>query len=120
MLFTFLSFTAQAENFNATLEAARGQTPIRRLATFTAPPDTVLLGRETIFRNGARVGYLASGGFGHTLQRAIGMGYLRNPDGATAEWINSGEYVLDVAGERIPAEVSLKPLYDPENLRLKS
>ena len=102
------------------LEAARGQTPLRRLATFTAPPDTVLLGRETIFRNGARVGYLASGGFGHTLQRAIGMGYLRNPDGATTEWINSGEYVLDVAGERIPAEVSLKPLYDPENLRLKS
>ena len=102
------------------LEAAKAVPLTRRLATFTAGPDTILLGRETIFRDGERVGYLASGGFGHTLKQAIGMGYLRNPGGITTDWILSGRYELDVAGSRIPAEVTLKPLYDPDNLRLKS
>ncbi|MGR3802868.1 GcvT family protein [Marinibacterium profundimaris] len=102
------------------LEAARGTVPERRLATFTAPPDTVLLGRETIFRDGERVGYLASGGYGHTIGQAIGMGFVRHVGGATSDWILGGTYTLDVAGEKIPAEVTLRPLYDPDNLRLKS
>ncbi|WP_428925692.1 GcvT family protein [Marinibacterium sp. SX1] len=104
----------------AALDALRGRPPAKRLATFTAGPDTVLLGRETIYRDGERVGYLASGGFGHTIGRAIGMGYLRHPPGVTTDWILTGRYELDVAGTRIPAEVTLKPLYDPDNLGLKS
>lgn len=104
----------------AALDDLRGKPLTRRLATFTAGPDTILLGRETIFRDGQRVGYLASGGYGHTIGHAIGMGYLRNPEGVTTDWITSGSYELDVAGERIPCEVTLRPLYDPGNLRLKS
>ncbi|MBF9033486.1 FAD-dependent oxidoreductase [Rhodobacterales bacterium HKCCE2091] len=102
------------------LEAARGRPVTRRLATFTAAPDVILLGRETIFRDGERVGYLASGGFGHTIGRAIGMGYLVNPGGVTADWIRNGSYALDVAGERVPCDVTFKPLYDPSNSRPKT
>ncbi|WP_335948793.1 FAD-dependent oxidoreductase [Salipiger bermudensis] len=92
----------------------------KRLATFTADPEVILLGRETIFRNGERVGYLSSGGYGHTLGQAIGMGYLKNPQGVTRDWILSGQYELEVATERVPCKVSLAPLYDPKHTRLKS
>lgn len=104
----------------AALDAARDTPLTRRLATFTAAPDTILLGRETVFRDGVRVGYLASGGYGHTLGKAIGMGYVRTPEGAGKDWLLAGRYELDVAGTRVPCAVTLVPLYDPTNQRLKS
>ena len=79
----------------------------------------ILLGRETIYRNGERVGWLTSGGFGYTVDRSIGYGYVRNPAGVTADFVLDGTYELEVATERVPAEVSLKPLYDPGMRRIK-
>ena len=95
------------------------------LATFTIDPkqverDVVLLGRETIYRDGCRVGWLTSGGFGYTVGKSIGLGYVRDPDGVTSSFVLDGTYELDVAGERFPADVSLRPLYDPSSLRVKS
>ena len=92
----------------------------KRLATFTAAPEVVLLGRETIYRDGERVGWLSSGGYGHTIGRAIGMGYVRHPAGVTEEFVLSGRYELEVASERVPAEVTLAPLYDPAAARVKA
>jgi 4-methylaminobutanoate oxidase (formaldehyde-forming) len=91
------------------------------LACFTVDdPSIVLLGRETIFRNGKQVGWLASGGFGYTLNTNIGIGYVRNPqDGVTSEEVLSGSYELEIACQRYPARVSLQPLYDPKNERVK-
>jgi 4-methylaminobutanoate oxidase (formaldehyde-forming) len=80
----------------------------------------VLLGRETILRDGAPVGWLTSGGFGHTLGRPIGYGYVRNAEGVTPEWVRSGRYELEVATERVPATLHLGPLYDPESERIRS
>ncbi len=82
-------------------------------------PDVVLLGRETIYRDGKRVGWLSSGGYGYTLGKAIGYGYVRNVDGVTEDFVLSGKYELDVARERVPCSVLLKPLYDPEMKRVK-
>ena len=45
--------------------------------------DIVLLGRETILRNGEPVGYLTSGGYGYTIGKPIGYGYVRNADGVS-------------------------------------
>jgi 4-methylaminobutanoate oxidase (formaldehyde-forming) len=90
------------------------------LAAFTLDPAVVLLGRETIYRDGVRVGWLTSGGFGYTIDRSIGFGYVRNPDGVTAEWVLAGTYELEVGGGRLPADVSLQPLYDPFNSRVKA
>ena len=60
-------------------------TPLpKRLMTFTVEdPAIVLAGRETILRNGAAVGYLSSAGWGYTVGRNIGLGYVRNADGVT-------------------------------------
>ena len=83
-------------------------------------PSVVLLGRETIYRDGKRVGWLTGGGYGYTLGKPIGIGYVRNPDGVSEDFVLSGTYELDVAMTRIPCTVSLKPLYDPGMERVKA
>ncbi|CAN5463419.1 FAD-dependent oxidoreductase [soil metagenome] len=102
------------------IEAQRRSGVRKMLAAFTVPPESVLLGRETIYRNGVRVGWLTSGGFGYTIDRSIGYGYVRHADGVTADWLHAGSYELEVATERVSAEISLKPLYDPSNARVKA
>ena len=93
----------------------------KRLAGFTVDdPSVILLGRETIYRNGARVGWLSSGGFGHTVGKPIGYGYVRNADGVTEDYITSGSYELEVASERVPATLHLGALYDPAGVRIKA
>jgi sarcosine dehydrogenase len=92
----------------------------KRLATFTAAPDVVLLGRETIYRDGERMGWLSSGGYGHTVGQSIGMGYVRHPGGVTEDFVLSGSYELEVASERVPARVTFSPLHDPKGLKVKA
>jgi sarcosine dehydrogenase len=80
-----------------------------------------LLGRETIYRDGKRVGWLTSGGYGHTIGRAIGYGYVRDAEnGVTRDELLSGSYQLEVATERVPAKIFFDPLYDPAMSRIKS
>ncbi len=73
-------------------------------------PTIVLLGRETILRNGEPVGYLSSGGYGYTVGKNIGYGYVRNADGVSDDFLTSGDYELVVAKERTPARIHLEPL----------
>ena len=103
------------------LESVAGQPLKKRLAGFTiSDPDAVLVGRETILRNGEPVGYLTSGGYGYTVGKGVGYGYVRNAEGVTDDFLTSGRYELVVANEAVPAVIELAPLYDPENLRVKS
>jgi sarcosine dehydrogenase len=93
----------------------------KRLAGFTVTDkEIVLLGRETILRNGEAVGYLTSGGYGYTIDSPIGFGYLRNAGGVSDEFLANGTYELVVANERFPAEIHLEPLYDQTNERVKA
>ncbi|TDQ57528.1 GcvT family protein [Phaeovulum veldkampii] len=92
----------------------------KRLAGFAVDdPEVVLLGRETIYRDGQRVGWLSSGGFGHTLGRPVGYGYVRNPEGVSEDYILSGRYELEVASVLVPCTVSLEPFFDPKMTRVK-
>jgi 4-methylaminobutanoate oxidase (formaldehyde-forming) len=92
----------------------------KRLACFTVDdPEVVLLGRETIYRNGQRVGWLTSAGYGHTVGKPIGYGYVRNPAGVDEAFLISGSYELEVAAERVPCALHLEALYDPEMARVK-
>jgi len=102
--------------------AAVAASPLRRrlVCLTVADPDAALVGRETILRNGEPVGYLASGGWGYTVARNIGYGYVRNDGGVDAIWLGDGDYRLVVAGTEHPAELHLEPLYDPPGARLKA
>jgi len=81
-------------------------------------PEPLLYGEEPILRDGDTVGYLRSGAYGHTLGGAMGFGYVDHEAGVTADFVKSGSFEIQVAGERIPAKASLRPMYDPENLRV--
>ena len=93
---------------------------LKSLACFTlADSEVVLLGRETIYRNGERAGWLSSGGWGYTVNTNIGFGYLRNAEGVDHDYLTSASYELEVASERLPCELQLQALYDPKMLQLK-
>lgn len=92
----------------------------KRLAGFTVDdPSVILLGRETIYCNGERVGWLSSGGFGHTIGKPIGYGFIRR-EGVDEAFMASGNYELEVASERVPARLHLGALYDPTQARIKA
>jgi 4-methylaminobutanoate oxidase (formaldehyde-forming) len=83
-------------------------------------PEPLLHGGEPIYRNGACVGYIRAGGYGHTLGGAVGLGFVENEAGITPDYVKSGSYEIEVAGVRYPAAASLRPMYDPKNQRVRS
>ncbi|EPX86521.1 Glycine cleavage system T protein (aminomethyltransferase) [Rubellimicrobium thermophilum DSM 16684] len=108
----------------AALERQAGRVPSRRLVGFMAEdPDVVLLGRETILREGEPVGYLTSGGFGYSIGRPLGLGYVRATDRQPAmddTALLASRYTLIAAGEEVAARPSLRPFHDPEGLAIRS
>ena len=80
--------------------------------------EPLLYHNEPILRNGENVGYLSSGGYGHHVGAAIGMGYVPCKGESVAELLNS-TFEIDVMGTRVKAEAQLKPFYDPKSERVK-
>ncbi|MCX7557988.1 FAD-dependent oxidoreductase [Sulfitobacter sp. F26204] len=90
-----------------------------RLVQFKlSDPEPLLYHNEPVIRDGEIVGYLSSGAYGHALGAAIGMGYVPCKGESAADLLASA-YEIDVAGTRVKAEASLKPMYDPKALRVK-
>ena len=83
-------------------------------------PEPLLHGAEVIYRDGKSVGYIQTGGYGFTLGGAVGLGFVKNDDGVSSDFIKSGVFEIDIAGERYPARASLRPMYDPNNKRVRS
>ena len=82
-------------------------------------PEPLLYGEEPILCDGAPVGYLRSGAYGHTLGGAMGFGYVEHESGVTSDFLNAANFEIKVSGERIPAKASLRSMYDPKNLRVR-
>ena len=95
----------------------------RRLTTFVLDdPGPLLYHNEPIWRNGALVGRISSAAYGHTLGRALGLGYSTDPGSGlvTREYVESGSYEIEIGLDRYPAHASLKAPYDPTNSRIRS
>lgn len=80
---------------------------------------------EPILRDGVVVGDLRSASFGHTLQGAVGLSMVKRREGdkglpVNKEWLTSGKWQIDVAGKLYPASVSLQPMFDPQNKKIKA
>ncbi|WP_371059961.1 FAD-dependent oxidoreductase [Rhodosalinus sp. 5P4] len=96
--------------------------PERRLVQFRLEdPEIHLHHNEPLLRDGEIVGFLASGGYGHALGAAVGLGYVpcTRPGEPAAEML-AASYAVEVAGRRVPAHASLTPMYDPKALRVKT
>jgi len=93
---------------------------VRRLVQFLLEdPRPLLHGGEPIYRDGVRVGDIHTGGYGHTLGGAVGLGPINFEGGVSKEYIQAGKFEIEVVGVRYPARASLRPMYDPKNEKVK-
>lgn len=83
-------------------------------------PDAFIYHHEPIYRDGTVVGQVTTGSYGHSLGGAVALGMVSIPEGGTARDLTSGSYEIAVAGKRIPAKASLRPMYDPAYTRVKT
>ncbi|MEM8792387.1 MAG: FAD-dependent oxidoreductase [Pseudomonadota bacterium] len=91
----------------------------RRMVQFKlTDAERLLYHNEPILRDGEIVSYLTSGNYGHYLGAAIGMGYVPCK-GESVEELLGSTFEIDVAGTRVQAEASLKPMYDPRSERVR-
>ena len=91
--------------------------PERRLLQFLlTDPEPLLFHNEPVLRDGQIVGHLTSGAYGHALGGAVGLGYVPCA-GESTDQVLASSYEIDVAGARVAARASIRPLYDPEGAR---
>jgi 4-methylaminobutanoate oxidase (formaldehyde-forming) len=94
---------------------------MRRLAQVRIlDPEPLMFHGEVVYRDGVPVGYVRAASYGHTLGGAVGLAMIETGEPVTPEVINSGTWEIDVAGVRYPAVASLRPMYDPDNARIKA
>jgi glycine cleavage system aminomethyltransferase T/glycine/D-amino acid oxidase-like deaminating enzyme len=91
----------------------------RLLQVFVKNPDALLYHAEIVKRNGVSVGYVRAGSYGHTLGGAIGLFMLEAGEPITQAYLDAGLWEIEIAGTTYPASVSLKPMFDPENKKIK-
>lgn len=84
-------------------------------------PDAYIFHGEPIRLDGKAVGYVRAGSYGHTLGGGVGMAMLEFPPSVniTPKFLEQGKWEVEIAGILHPIQVSLKPLYDPKNDRIK-
>ncbi len=104
------------------LVAARNRPADRRIVSLRAraPDGLAAWGGEAILLDGRPVGEVTSAAWSPTLGGIAALGLVRSEDGAIdAAWLAGRRFDLDVAGEIVPAEASLRPFHDPAGGRLR-
>jgi 4-methylaminobutanoate oxidase (formaldehyde-forming) len=100
-------------------QKAAGPLQKRLLQVLVKDPTPLLYHGETVLRDGVVVGDIRAASYGHTLGGAVGLTMIEAEEAITPKFIASGEWEVDIAGVRFPAQASLRPLYDPRNERIK-
>jgi len=104
-----------------TLLAHRGRPVPRRLVNFVLDdPEALPLGDEPIWSGGRMVGSTTSAAYGHSVGRAVAMGYVTCEEGIDAAYLAQARFQIEIADNRAAARASLRPPYDPDGLRIKS
>ena len=95
--------------------AERAAGPKRRFVVMeVTAADADVVGYESIVKDGAAVGYVTSGAYGHCIGSSLAAGYV------PAALARDGErFEIDILGEMCAARVRLAPMYDPAGLRLR-
>ena len=90
--------------------------PARRVVTLQVnAADADASGYEPVWRNGERVGFVSSGGYGHTLRESLAMALVDSEVAAIGT-----ELTCHIVGEERTAQVIASSPYDPEGLRMRS
>ena len=93
----------------------------RRLAqVLVKDPEAFLFHAEIVLRDGKPVGYVTSGSYAFTLGGAAGLFMIKADQPIDEEYVSSGTWEVNIAGNFYPAVVSLRPMYDPDMERIKA
>jgi dimethylglycine dehydrogenase len=112
----FVDFDKPDFTGRAAVLAERAAGPRRRFVVMeVAALDAEVIGYESIMKDGAAVGYVTSGAFGHCVGKSLAAGYV---PAALAR--DGARFEIDILGEMRAATVRLEPLYDSQGLRLRS
>jgi 4-methylaminobutanoate oxidase (formaldehyde-forming) len=101
---------------------AAGPLAKRLVQVLCKDPQPLMFHAEPIWRDGKRMGYIRAASYGHTLGGAVGLAMVEpKQPGMTIDqaWLDAGSWEVEIAGKRYPAVCSLKPMYDPDNARIK-
>jgi glycine cleavage system aminomethyltransferase T len=104
---------------DALLKQKEAGPPTRRLVNvLLGSPDLDLIGDEPLYWDDQPVGIVRAGGFGHSLGASCGIADVKREEPVTASALAAGTFEIDIAGTRVPTQVSLKPFFDPERARI--
>jgi glycine cleavage system aminomethyltransferase T len=99
---------------------AAGPLHRRILQVLLRDPEPMLFHGEVVWRDGKRVGYVRAGSYGFTVGGACGLFLCEAGQPIDGAYLAQGTWEVEVAERRVPATVSLKPLYDPDSSRIKA
>lgn len=89
---------------------------------FVKNPDPLLYHGEVLYRNGVSVGNIRSSSYGHYLGGAIGLAMIdaskSNLNAVNKQFLDEGNWELEVGNTRYGCSVSLRPLYDPKGTKI--
>ena len=102
--------------------AKKAQGPLTRrlVQVLVKNPAAMMFHAEIVHRDGKQVGYVRAASYGHTLGGAVGLAMIDAGASIDESYLRNATWEVDVAGERYPAVASIKPLYDPDMVRVKS
>lgn len=99
---------------------AAGPLERRLVSVLLAEPGPLMYHAEVVRRDGMPVGYLRAASYGHTLGGAVGLAMVEgHGQDITPTWLAAGSWTVEINGAQHAATVSLRPLYDPTNARIR-
>jgi heterotetrameric sarcosine oxidase gamma subunit len=98
---------------------AAGPLTKRLVQVLLKDPEPLMFHAEVVRRNGRPVGYIRAASYGHTLGGAVGLAMLDAGEAIDQAYLDAGRWEVDIADRLHPAIASLRPLYDPENKRVR-
>jgi len=98
---------------------AEGPLTRRLVQVLVDDPEPLMFHAEVLLRDDRALGYVRAASYGFTLGGAVGLVMIDAGEPVNAAYVDSGKWDVEIAGCRYPARVSLKPFYDPDNLRIK-
>ena len=74
---------------------------------------------EVVRRDGRPAGYIRSASYGFTLGGAVGLAMIDADEPIDRDYLDSGDWTVQIGTSMYPAVTSLRPMYDPGNKRIK-
>jgi glycine cleavage system aminomethyltransferase T/glycine/D-amino acid oxidase-like deaminating enzyme len=101
-------------------QKAAGPLTRRLVQVLLTDPEPLLFHAEIVRRDGAEVGYIRAASYGWTLGGAVGLAMVDSGGPAVDQaWLDGGDWTVQIGDRIVPARVSVRPLYDPENSRIR-